>query len=143
MAMDTTCSCGKLPARLAKIPPRVLVVDDEPLVRWSLVAGLRAAGFAALAVTDAAEAIDLAAADQPDVVLFDIRLWNTDPGRLLADLRQAAPNCRFLILAVTGHEIPFARFAGVDVVRKPYDLSEVVRMVEATVCPAHRMKPAV
>ena len=141
--MDTTCSCGKFPTRLAKIPPRVLVVDDEPLVRWSLVAGLRAAGFGALAVTEAAEAINLARADQPDVVLFDIRLWNTDPDRLLADLRQAAPNCRFLILAVTGQEIPCARFKGVDVVRKPYDLGEVVRTVRATVCDAHQVKFAV
>lgn len=141
--MDTTCSCGKFPAPPAKIPARVLVVDDEPLVRWSLVAGLRAAGFAALAVTDAAEAIKLATTDQPDVVLFDIRLWNTDPARLLADLRQAAPTCRFLILAVTGQEIPCASFEGVDVVRKPYDLGEVVRTVQATVCPPHQMQTAV
>jgi DNA-binding response OmpR family regulator len=143
MSMDTTCSCGKVPARLAKIPPRVLVVDDEPLVRWSLAAGLRAAGFEALPVADAEEALGLARSAPPDVVLFDIRLWNTDPGRLLADLREAAPACRFLILAVTGQEIPYARFEGVDVIRKPYDLHDVVRTVEATVCAVHRMKSAV
>lgn len=141
--MNITCSCGKSHARLAKIPPRVLVVDDEPLVRWSLAAGLRAAGFEAVPVSDAAEALDLARGSAPDVVLFDIRLWNTDPGRLLADLREAAPACRFLILAVTGQEIPYARFAGVDVIRKPYDLHDVVRTVEAAVCAVHRMKPAV
>lgn len=141
--MDTTCSCGKVPARLAKIPPRVLVVDNEALVRWSLAAGLRAAGFEALPAADADEALGLARSSPPDVVLFDIRLWNTDPGRLLAELREAAPACRFLILAVTGHDIPYARFEGVEVIRKPYDLHDVVRTVEEAVCAVHRMKPAV
>jgi DNA-binding NtrC family response regulator len=143
--MNSTCSCGKSPARLAEIPPRVLVIDDEPLVRWSLTAGLRAAGFDAVAAADAADALAVARQSPPPrVVLFDIRLWDTDPERLLRDLRTASPDCRFLILAVSGQDVPCAQFEGVEVIRKPFDLDEVVRVVESSVCPAaHHLRPAV
>jgi len=141
--MDLTCSCGKFPARLAEIPPRVLVIDDEPLVRWSLKAGLKAVGFEATGAVDAVEALTLARQSRPDVVLLDVRLWDTDPVGLLKDLRSVAPGCHFICLAVSGQEAPCASFDGCDVVRKPFDLHEVVRLVEATLCPTHRAHPVV
>ena len=141
--MYPPCRCGKSPARLAEIPPRVLVVDDEPLVRWSLKAGLQAAGFDAIDAADAVDALALAReAPQPDVVLFDLRLWETDPVRLLEELRAAAPGCRFVVMAVTGQDVPFADLDRIDVIRKPFDLHEVVRLVESKVCPTHPQESA-
>ena len=142
--MYAPCRCGKSHARVAEIPPRVLVVDDEPLVRWSLKAGLQAAGFDAIGAANGAEALALAReARSPDVVLFDVRLWETDPVRLLEELRAAAPDCRFLVMAVTGQDVPFAGLDRIDVIRKPFDLHEVVRLVESTVCPTRRQESAV
>jgi DNA-binding response OmpR family regulator len=138
-SMDPSCSCGKFPARLAEIPPRVLVIDDEPLVRWSLKAGLKAAGFEAIGAVDAAEALMLARQTAPDVILLDMSLWNTDPVRLLRELRSVAPACRVVCLAVSGQEVSCAGLDGCEVVRKPFDLHEVVRVVEATLCPTHRV----
>jgi DNA-binding NarL/FixJ family response regulator len=80
----------------------VLVVDDQFLVRSGLVALLRAApGMEVVGeAADGAEAVSLAAATRPDVILMDIRL----PGmtgieateRILADATDPAP--RVLIL---------------------------------------------
>ncbi|MBU2669770.1 response regulator transcription factor [Actinoplanes bogorensis] len=55
---------------------RVLVADDQPLIRAGLVALLRAAqGFeVAGEVADGEQAIALAAESRPDVVLMDIRM---------------------------------------------------------------------
>ncbi|MEU4241734.1 response regulator transcription factor [Actinoplanes sp. NPDC026619] len=57
-------------------PVRVLVADDQPLIRAGLVALFRAAdGFAVAGeAADGAEAVTLAAATSPDVVLMDIRM---------------------------------------------------------------------
>ncbi|MFI2641429.1 response regulator [Streptomyces sp. NPDC018610] len=81
---------------------RVLVVDDQFLVRSGLVALLRAApGMEVVAeAADGAEAVTLAARTRPDVILMDIRM----PGmtgieatrRILADAADPAP--RILIL---------------------------------------------
>lgn len=143
--MMPTCSCGKFPAEGAEISPRVLVVDNEPLVRWSLTTGLRLVGFNADSAADAAEARTLARqAPRPDVVLLDARLWDTDPRQLLDEIRQMSPQCRFMILAVAGQEVALPPWDGVTVIRKPFDLHDVVRLVQAALtCAVHGGRLAV
>ena len=56
-------------------PLRVLVADDQELVRAGFRLSLEAAGFAVVGeAADGAQALTLAAAQQPDVVLMDIRM---------------------------------------------------------------------
>ncbi len=56
-------------------PLRVLVADDQELVRAGFRLILEAAGFAVVGeAADGAEAVALAAAERPDVVLMDIRM---------------------------------------------------------------------
>jgi two-component system response regulator PrrA len=137
--MIRTCSCGEFSPARTEIPRRVLVVDDEPLVRWSVATGLRLAGFDACAAGSAVEACALARQfPHPDVVLLDAGLWDTDPRELLDEIRKMAPQCRFLILAVTGQPLALPPWDGLTVVRKPFDLHEVVRLVRAALtCAVH------
>lgn len=143
--MKSTCSCGEFPAAPAKILPRVLVIDDEPLVRWALVAGLRHAGFDATAASCPEEAKMLTARHpQPDVVLLDISLWGVDTRRLFEDIRFAAPESRILILAVDGQDVRLSPFDDAEVIRKPFDLNSVVALVGDTLsCPTHRARRAI
>ena len=131
--MMPTYSGGEFPAAAAKFSPRILIVDNEPLVRWALTTGLRLAGFDAESTGEAAEARTLAQqTPRPDVVLLDARLWNADPRQLLDEIREMSPRCRFLMLAVAGQEFAGTPWDGVAVIRKPFDLHEVVRLVEAS-----------
>ena len=143
--MTPSCSCGKFPATRAKIPSRVLVIDDEPLVRWSLIAGLRHAGFDAVAAgtPDEARAF-MRQLPAPDVVLLDIGLWGVDSDALLEEIRSAVPNARILMLAVEGRDVAPSSGKEVEVVRKPFDLYAVVGRVEsALTCPTHGERFAV
>jgi DNA-binding response OmpR family regulator len=122
---------GEFPAAVARSSPRVLVVDNEPLVRWSLATGLRLSGFDAGSAADAAEARGLARQGPPlDAVLLDARLWDADPRALLAEIRATAPHCRFLILAVAGQDVDLAAWDAVAMIRKPFDLHDVVHRVQ-------------
>jgi DNA-binding NtrC family response regulator len=116
-----------------KFPGRVLVVDDEALVRWSLATGLREAGFETETVSSGAEAVALAQMiPHPDAVVLDSRLHECDTTLLLRQLRIAAPQCRFLVMTTERHETAPPEFDAV-VIRKPFDLGDVVRMVDRAV----------
>lgn len=116
------------------IPIRVLVVDDEPLIQWSVCTALAAAGFEAIAARTAEEARRCAAEwPPPKVVVLDIR---PDGGghELITDIRKIYPDCRFLVMSTarrSGYAWPETN--GVQTVEKPFDLAEVVRLVYESV----------
>jgi CheY-like chemotaxis protein len=58
--------------------PKVLVVDDDPLIVTLLGALLRGEGFDALEATGGEQALRLASAEIPDVVLLDIMMPGID-----------------------------------------------------------------
>lgn len=112
------------------IRTRVLVVDDEPLIQWSVCAALAAAGFDAVAARTPDEARRVAAElPAPQVVVLDIH--PDGAGReLMADLRQMNPACRFLAMSTARRAgAAWSQLEGVQIVEKPFDLAEVVRLV--------------
>lgn len=72
---------------------RVLLADDEAMIRAGLTAVLATdPGIAVVAeAADGREAVELARAHQPDVVLMDIRMPRLDGLAAAAELRDVAP----------------------------------------------------
>jgi DNA-binding NtrC family response regulator len=112
----------------------VLIVDDEPLVCWSLAAGLRIAGFDAVTASSGVEGLALAGRrPHPAVVLLDVRLSHGGRAALIRDLRRAAPACRVLWLT-TEAQVPGGHPSdGLMMIRKPFDLAEVVQLVSEAI----------
>jgi len=59
-------------------PVKVLVVDDEVLIRQFLTTGLRYEGYEVLEAKDGSEALTLATRFQPDIVILDLVMPGTD-----------------------------------------------------------------
>ena len=76
---------------------RVLVVDDDPAVRASLVAFLEDEGFALRACGSVGEALDVLAREEFDVAMVDLRLGEMNGETFILLARQARANLRFLI----------------------------------------------
>ena len=83
---------------------RILVVDDEALIRWSLVETLSDAGNEVVAVPDAENAVQVVrdAAVPFDVVLLDFRLPDSSDLTLLSRLRRLTPATRIILMTAYG-----------------------------------------
>ena len=123
----------KFPVPGEKFPSQVLVVDDEPLIRWSLTESLSALGFAVQNATDAATALKIVttSALPIQVVVLDLRLPDMHDLSLLATLRQLMPSAHLILMTAYGTPdvLADARALGADVLVKPFELADLTRVV--------------
>ena len=114
-------------------PLRVLVVEDEPLIRWALSETLTRAGHTVLEAGDAAAAIDTLSSAAPiDVALMDLRLPDSHDLSLLARIRRQWPTIAVIMMTAYGTRelIDEARAMGVyDVMDKPFDVDRMEHLV--------------
>ena len=113
---------------------RILVVDDELLIRWSLGEALTAAGYAVVEGRDAAEARQ-AIRDQdhkPDVVVLDYRLPDSNDLGLLTTIRNEAPTVPVILMTAygTAEVVKGALDLGAyRVVSKPFEVQDMASLV--------------
>jgi DNA-binding NtrC family response regulator len=110
---------------------RVLVVDDDSLIRWSLVERLRADDYEVVEAGTAAEALDLAARGV-DLVLLDYKLPDDDGLSVLRKIRDVDPDA--LVIMVTAHKgvetvVDAMKGGAFDYAVKPFDLEDVALRV--------------
>jgi DNA-binding response OmpR family regulator len=139
-AGDPDTAAQAFPLTLAKYRPRVLVVDEERLVRWSLCEMLSGAGYQVVDAQNGREA-RAAMADQAhpvDVMLVDPKLPDGDGLLLVHEARHGRLPCSVLVMTAYGsvEAIEAALTAGADrVILKPFDLDDLLCLVRQ-VCPA-------
>jgi DNA-binding response OmpR family regulator len=112
--------------------PRVLVVEDDPNLRLTLVDNLEEEGYAVEAASTLAEARAKWKATGFDVVVLDIMLPDGDGYSLCRELRQTGTSSRVLMLTARTLEDDAVRGfdAGADdYVAKPYRLRELLARI--------------
>ena len=107
---------------------KVLVVDDEKLVRWSLRQKCEEWGYQVLEAEDGGSALRLAHSESPDVVLLDVRLPDMSGLEVLDKLKQSGEG-RAVILITANPQLDDAKAAiklgGYDFIGKPLDFDEL------------------
>ena len=83
---------------------RALIVDDSEVLRRLIEMCLRPAGFEIATASCGAEAIDVAASFDPDLVLLDIGLPDMTGWDVLAMLRESPVNANAQVLILSGYE---------------------------------------
>lgn len=64
------------------MPARILAVDDSPTVLEMLTSILESGGYSVITATDGAEALEMARAERPDLILLDVMLPKLDGYRV-------------------------------------------------------------
>ncbi|MFG3558037.1 response regulator [Micromonospora sp. NPDC047557] len=82
-----------------------MVVDDHPMWREGVARDLAEAGFLVVATSgEGRQAIRVAAAARPDVVVLDLQLPDISGVEVVVGLRAALPEVRVLMLSASGEE---------------------------------------
>jgi len=113
---------------------RILVVDDEPDIADLLATGLRFVGFDVRVAHSGADALAVAAAYRPQLMLLDVMLPDIDGFELCRQLRRAHEGAGVVFLTArnrTEDAVAGLMIGGDDYVNKPFSLDEVVARIRA------------
>lgn len=110
---------------------RVLIVDEEPLIRWSLAETLAGAGHVTIEAADGEAAIR-AMSQSVDVILLGYRLPDANDLALISTLLRLAPDSAIVVM--TAHGTPditmeALRRGAHRVLAKPIELHDLVALV--------------
>jgi two-component system KDP operon response regulator KdpE len=110
---------------------RVLCIEDDPQMRTFLVAQLKARSYYCQAVRDGAQAVDLAAIFQPQLVLLDLSLPSLDGLSFLRRFREwsSAP-----VIILSAHDDESVKIKALDLgaddyLTKPFSINELLARV--------------
>src|SRR3954452_3533165 len=114
--------------------PKLLLAEDDSALRGVLSRGLTEEGFEVLAVGTGRELLEYAPRQQPDVLVVDIGLPDSDGRDVCQALR--GQGLQTPVLFLTARDALADRIAGFqaggdDYVPKPFDLAEVVVRLRA------------
>jgi DNA-binding response OmpR family regulator len=114
-------------------PGRVLVVEDDVLIRELITILLTDEGYDVVCAEESAAALQLAQREQPDVILLDLSLPGVSGDKIISAYR-LLPNATASIIVVSGRSNleRIALQAGADAyVAKPFDLGVLLNTIES------------
>jgi two-component system cell cycle sensor histidine kinase/response regulator CckA len=120
------------PERAQQAASRILVVEDEALLRGLVIRSLEARGHRVVSARTGKEALELGLAEPPDLLVTDVVLPGLDGSRLTEQLREHHPLLR--VLFMSGYEPDVIGGAASDgrtrFLAKPFAISKLVERVD-------------
>ncbi len=113
---------------------KILVVEDEPLLREGLVDLLEGAGHSVVAVADGEAALARGADPTFELLLLDLMLPKLDGIEVCRRLRELRPHLPILMLTARGSEdekVAGFKAGADDYLTKPFGTKELLARVEA------------
>ncbi len=111
----------------------VLIVDDEPLMRLSMVDALEEVGCEVTAAATGTEGMTLLGTRQFDVVITDLRLPGADGLAILKTCKERSPGTE--VILITAHAsvdtaVGAIKLGAYDYITKPFHMDELLVIVE-------------
>lgn len=107
---------------------KLLVVDDEHLIRWSLEQNLKKQGYEVVTAGSGEDALQLVREEQPDLVLLDMQLPGISGMDVLGKIKEHDDD--IIVIMVTannglGNAVNSMRLGAFDYISKPFNLDEL------------------
>ena len=125
---------------------RVLVVDDEPMVRETLGQVLTDEGYVVDLAVDGESALERVHANRPDAILLDLMMPGMNGRQFLQALREEPAYIDvpvMIMTAVHGLEIGKATLGASEVIEKPFNIDELLNKVALAVYRSRESQPSI
>lgn len=112
---------------------RVLIVDDEPLMRLSMVDALEGIGCEVTAAATGTEGLHVLATRPFDLVITDLRLPGADGLTILKASKERSPTTEVIVITAHGSvdtAVGAMKLGAYDYVTKPFQMDELLLVVE-------------
>jgi two-component system response regulator AtoC len=107
---------------------KVLIVDDEKLIRWSLAEKCKEAGHVPVEAENGSEALRIARSESPDAILLDVRLPDMSGIDVLDELKQHGPASSVIMMTADpqlGDVKAALKMGAYDFISKPINFDEL------------------
>jgi len=111
---------------------RILIIDDEPAIGWSLREMLSDEGHSVEVAASVEAGLETCARFEPEAMLLDVRLPGRDGLSALPELRRIVPNAPVVVMTAFGDldtAVRAVKAGAFDYLVKPFDLESVSRIV--------------
>lgn len=108
---------------------KILIVDDEKLMRVSLEDKLMKVGYAVISLSNAVEGLTVLQSENYDAVITDVRLPRMDGIEFLKEIKKVSPDTVVIIMTAYGsieNAVIAMKEGAYDYVTKPFSLEELM-----------------
>jgi len=110
------------------MPKRILIVDDEKAIRWSLGEALKGGGYEVDEAATAAAGVKAFQDDPPDLVILDLKLPDGSGLKVLKQLRDLEPEVPVVMMTAYGEvetAVEAIKGGAWDFIQKPFQLEKM------------------
>lgn len=131
-----------IPAENSRKPVRVLIIDDDELVRQTLETALKQSGFTVFTAADGRLGLGALKRDPVDVVFTDIYMPEKEGIETIVEMRRDHPGVKIVAMSGGGDVgsmpvLQLAEMVGADkILTKPFTPSDMERAIDALLNPA-------
>jgi DNA-binding response OmpR family regulator len=120
---------------MAPAATRILICDDDPVILRLLQVNLELEGYEVLLASDGENALEVANAENPDLVILDIMMPKLDGYQTCSKLKEnsATKDIPVIFLSAKAQQSDIDRgkeYGVEDYLTKPFDPNELIEVVE-------------
>jgi len=116
--------------------PRILIIDDEPLMRISIADALKAEGYQVKVAATGSEGVDCIKKEQFNIIISDLRLPGLDGLQVLQTCKEVSSRTGVIVITAHGSvetAVEAMKMGAYDYITKPFSMDELLLIVKRLV----------